>query len=148
MSWADMSSIDQSRSASLLLDAVEKGAFLLANNLYEGRFSDRAPNVGRWSFCFLAILFCTLCKSPAHPDYFVHICSCVCTDLEVYVLNTEADIQDLTFPHSYDSDSILEISATALQQYSNNGLWHAMKVTFYTCKSQYSAQHTASGPLV
>uniref|UniRef100_A0A672HIB7 Adhesion G protein-coupled receptor L1a n=1 Tax=Salarias fasciatus TaxID=181472 RepID=A0A672HIB7_SALFA len=87
VSWADMSSIDQSRSASLLLDAVEKGAFLLANNLYEGRFSDRSPNV----------------------------------DLEVYVLNTEADIQDLTFPHSYDSDSILQISALALQQYSNNG---------------------------
>ena len=47
---------------------------------------------------------------------------CVCADLEVYVLNTEADIQDLTFPHSYDSDSILKISALALQQYSNNGL--------------------------
>ncbi|CAG06092.1 unnamed protein product [Tetraodon nigroviridis] len=87
VSWADMNSVDQSRSASLLLDAVEKGAFLLANNLYEGRFSDRAPNV----------------------------------DLEVYVLNTEADMQDLTFPHSYDSDSILQISALALQQYSSNG---------------------------
>ncbi|KAM3865117.1 adhesion G protein-coupled receptor L1-like [Diretmus argenteus] len=87
VSWADMSNADQSRSASLLLDAIEKGAFLLANNLYEGRFSDRAPNV----------------------------------DLEVYVLNTEADIQDLTFPHTYDSDSILQISALALQQYSNNG---------------------------
>ncbi|XP_028998492.1 adhesion G protein-coupled receptor L1-like isoform X1 [Betta splendens] len=87
VSWNDMSSNDQSRAASLLLDAVEKGAFLLANNLYEGRFSDRAPNV----------------------------------DLEVYVLNTEADIQDLTFPHSYDSDSILQITAVALQQYSNNG---------------------------
>lgn len=46
VSWADMNGVDQSRSASLLLDAVEKGAFLLANNLYEGRFSDRAPNVG------------------------------------------------------------------------------------------------------
>ncbi|XP_034044763.1 adhesion G protein-coupled receptor L1-like isoform X2 [Thalassophryne amazonica] len=87
VSWADMSSTDQSRSASLLLDAVEKGAFLLANNLYEGRFSDRAANI----------------------------------DLEVYVLNTEVDIQDLTFPDSYDSDSILQISALALQQYSNNG---------------------------
>lgn len=50
VSWADMSSIDQSRSASLLLDAVGKGAFLLANNLYEGRFSDRAPNIGMRSF--------------------------------------------------------------------------------------------------
>lgn len=57
-----MSNIDQSRSASLLLDAVEKGAFLLANNLYEGRFSDRAPNVGRLTsfpafFSFLASLY-------------------------------------------------------------------------------------------
>lgn len=50
VSWADMSSIEQSRSASLLLDAVGKGAFLLANNLYEGRFSDRAPNIGMRSF--------------------------------------------------------------------------------------------------
>lgn len=60
VSWADMSSVDQSHSASLLLDAVEKGAFLLANNLYEGRFSDRAPNVGRWSLSLLAVLFYTL----------------------------------------------------------------------------------------
>lgn len=56
VSWADMSSIDQSRSASLLLDAVEKGAFLLANNLYEGRFSDRAPNIGTWCFSSSAVL--------------------------------------------------------------------------------------------
>lgn len=56
VSWADMSSVDQSHSASLLLDAVEKGAFLLANNLYEGRFSDRAPNVGTWSNFFFFYL--------------------------------------------------------------------------------------------
>ncbi|KAK6300951.1 hypothetical protein J4Q44_G00290490 [Coregonus suidteri] len=87
VSWADMKTTDQSRSASLLLDAMEKGAFLLANNIYEGRFSDRAPNV----------------------------------DLEVYVLNTEADLQDLVFPHSYDSDSVLQLSTAALQQYSSNG---------------------------
>lgn len=54
--------------------------------------------------------------------------SCFSADLEVYVLNTEADIQDLTFPHSYDSDSILQISALALQQYSNNGLLHTLKL--------------------
>lgn len=56
VSWADMNSVDQSRSASLLLDAVEKGAFLLANNLYEGRFSDRAPNVGM-SMCLRVSLY-------------------------------------------------------------------------------------------
>lgn len=56
ISWADMSSVDQSCSASLLIDAVEKGAFLLANNLYEGRFSDRSPNVGM-SLSVFALLF-------------------------------------------------------------------------------------------
>lgn len=70
VSWADMSNADQSRSASLLLDAVEKGAFLLANNLYEGRFSDRAPNVGMWSASFLVIflLLLLLLKQLAQSD--------------------------------------------------------------------------------
>lgn len=124
-----MSSADQSRSASLLLDAVEKGAFLLANNLYEGRFSDRAPNVGTCTFSSLST-FALFQKLPVEfslNTVRVCVCSRVHTDLEVYVLNTEADIQDLTFPHSYDSDSILQISALALQQYSNNGLWHIPK---------------------
>lgn len=40
-----------------------------------------------------------------------YVCSCVCTDLEMYVLNTKADMQDLTFPHSYNSNSILQIPA-------------------------------------
>lgn len=60
---------------------------------------------------------CNTCRRMLLP----RACLCSCADLEVYVLNTEADIQDLTFPHSYDSDSILQISALALQQYSNNG---------------------------
>lgn len=60
-------------------------------------------------------------RSGPETTSFCNSCVCVCADLEVYVLNTEADIQDLTFPHSYDSDSILQISALALQQYSNNG---------------------------
>lgn len=57
----------------------------------------------------------------------------MCADLEVYVLNTEADIKDLTFPHSYDSDSILQISALALQQYSKNGSWHDVKLINILC---------------
>lgn len=57
------------------------------------------------------------------------MCAFVYTDLEVYVLNTEADMQDLMFPHSYDSDSILQISALALQQYSSNGLLRSTKIS-------------------
>lgn len=62
-----------------------------------------------------------VCVHGSERSYTLSVCACVYTDLEVYVLNTEADIQDLTFPHSYDSDSILQISALALQQYSSNG---------------------------
>lgn len=133
VSWADMSNADQSRSASLLLDVVEKGAFLLANNLYDVRFSDRAPNIGTCSLVFL-LPFLASCLSSS-SNLLCFVCSCMCTDLEVYVLNTEADIKDLTFPHSYDSDSILQISALALQQYSNNGQWHTYT---YKCTSVLS----------
>ncbi|XP_042560812.1 adhesion G protein-coupled receptor L1-like [Clupea harengus] len=97
-SWQDMNSTEQSHTATMLLDVVEKGAFLLANNLYEGRFSDRAPNV----------------------------------DLEVYVLNTEADVQDLSFPHSYDSDSTIHLSSSTIKQYSRNG---QVKVVFAMFKN-------------
>lgn len=70
----------------------------------------------------LLLRFCWVLDMSSSAQLFF---PCALTDLEVYVLNTEADIQDLTFPHSYDSDSILQISALALQQYSNNGQWHA-----------------------
>lgn len=124
VAWADLSGTEQSRSASLLLDAVEKGAFLLANNLYESRFSYRAPNVGTWSLSLSLWFVWRLSSAYHHSQTLGHLCFCAWTDLEVYVLNTEAVIQDLTFPHSYDSDSILQISALALQQYSNNGQQH------------------------
>ncbi|KAL7845167.1 hypothetical protein AOLI_G00233590 [Acnodon oligacanthus] len=44
-SWQDMNVTEQSHTATMVLDVMEKASFLLANNLYEGRFSDRAPNV-------------------------------------------------------------------------------------------------------
>lgn len=69
-----------------------------------------------------------VCVHGSERSYTLFVCACVHTDLEVYVLNTEADIQDLTFPHSYDSDSILQISALALQQYSSNGPFNPMKL--------------------
>lgn len=45
-SWQDMNSTEQAHTATMLLDVLEKGAFLLANNMYGNRFSDRAPSVG------------------------------------------------------------------------------------------------------
>ena len=46
-SWQDMNTTEQAHTATMLLDVLEKGAFLLANNIYgENFFSDRAPNIG------------------------------------------------------------------------------------------------------
>ncbi len=50
------------------------------------------------------------------------VCVCVCvSDLEVYVLNTEMELKDLSFPNSYDSDSTIYVSASTIKQYSRNG---------------------------
>uniref|UniRef100_A0A4W4HK15 Adhesion G protein-coupled receptor L1a n=1 Tax=Electrophorus electricus TaxID=8005 RepID=A0A4W4HK15_ELEEL len=97
-SWQDMNTTEQSHTATMMLDVMEKGSFLLANNLYNGEFSDRAPNV----------------------------------DLEVYVLNTETEVKDLFFPHSYDSDSTIHLSTATIKQYSRNG---QVKVVFALYKN-------------
>lgn len=46
-SWQDMNSTEQSHTATMLLDVLEKGAFLLANNMYGKNFTDRAPSIGK-----------------------------------------------------------------------------------------------------
>ncbi|KAG7460259.1 hypothetical protein MATL_G00219500 [Megalops atlanticus] len=97
-SWQDMNSTEQAHTATMLLDVMEKGAFLLANNLYDNRFTDRATNI----------------------------------DLEVYVLNTEMDLQDLSFPQSHLSDSSIQLSASTVKQYSRNG---QVKVVFVLYKN-------------
>ncbi|XP_043090588.1 adhesion G protein-coupled receptor L1-like [Puntigrus tetrazona] len=97
-SWQDMNVTEQSHTATMLLDVMEKGAFLLANNLYGGHFSDRAPNV----------------------------------DLEVRVLNTETESQDLSFPQNGPSDSSIQLSASTFKQYSRNG---QVKVVFVLYKN-------------
>uniref|UniRef100_A0A3Q2DK75 Adhesion G protein-coupled receptor L1a n=1 Tax=Cyprinodon variegatus TaxID=28743 RepID=A0A3Q2DK75_CYPVA len=97
-SWQDMNSTEQAHTATMLLDVLEKGAFLLANNMYGNRFSDRAPSV----------------------------------DLEVHVVNTEMDLQDLSFPQNYASDSTIQLSASTIKQYSRNG---QVKVVFILYKN-------------
>ncbi len=47
-SWQDMNSTEQAHTATMLLDVMEKGAFLLANNMYNSHFSDHATNVGEF----------------------------------------------------------------------------------------------------
>uniref|UniRef100_A0A8C5H2X2 Adhesion G protein-coupled receptor L1-like n=1 Tax=Gouania willdenowi TaxID=441366 RepID=A0A8C5H2X2_GOUWI len=95
-SWQDMNSTEQAHTATMLLDVLEKGAFLLANNMYGNRFTDRAPN------------------------------------LEVHVVNTEMDLQDLSFPQNYPSDSSIQLSASTIKHYSRNG---QVKVVFILYKN-------------
>ncbi|KAA0705234.1 Adhesion G protein-coupled receptor L1 [Triplophysa tibetana] len=97
-SWQDMNSTEQAHTATMLLDVMEKGAFLLANNMYNNHFSDHAANV----------------------------------DLEVRVLNTETDSQDLFFPQNGPSDSSIQLSASTFKQYSRNG---QVKVVFVLYKN-------------
>ncbi|XP_061158512.1 adhesion G protein-coupled receptor L1 isoform X4 [Syngnathus typhle] len=97
-SWQDMNSTEQAHTATMLLDILEKGAFLLANNMYGTRFSDRAANI----------------------------------DLEVHVLNTEMELQDLSFPLNHANDSTIHLSASTIKQYSRNG---QVKVVFIMYKN-------------
>uniref|UniRef100_A0A3P8QS46 Adhesion G protein-coupled receptor L1a n=1 Tax=Astatotilapia calliptera TaxID=8154 RepID=A0A3P8QS46_ASTCA len=97
-SWQDMNSTEQSHTATMLLDVLEKGAFLLANNMYGKNFTDRAM--------------------PSH--------------LQVHVVNTEMDMQDLSFPQNYASDSTIQLSASTIKQYSRNG---QVKVVFILYKN-------------
>ncbi|MBN3323466.1 AGRL1 protein, partial [Atractosteus spatula] len=52
--------------------------------------------------------------------------------LEVWVLNTEADLQNLSFPQSFPSDSSIQLSASTIKQNSRTGV---VKVVFLLYKN-------------
>uniref|UniRef100_A0A8C6TRC1 Adhesion G protein-coupled receptor L1a n=1 Tax=Neogobius melanostomus TaxID=47308 RepID=A0A8C6TRC1_9GOBI len=97
-SWQDMNNTEQAHTATMLLDVLEKGAFLLANNIG----------------CSWPI------RNTDKPT------------LEVHVLNTEMELQDLSFPQNYASDSAIQLSASTIKQYSRNG---QVKVVFLLYKN-------------
>lgn len=48
-SWKDMNSSEQAHAATMLLDTLEEGAFVLADNLLEPtRVSMPTENIGKW----------------------------------------------------------------------------------------------------
>lgn len=55
-SWQDMNSTEQAHTATMLLDVLEKGAFLLANNMYGNHFSDRAASIGKKTVLIVLIM--------------------------------------------------------------------------------------------
>uniref|UniRef100_A0AAQ4RUU7 Adhesion G protein-coupled receptor L1a n=1 Tax=Gasterosteus aculeatus aculeatus TaxID=481459 RepID=A0AAQ4RUU7_GASAC len=94
-SWQDMNSTEQAHTATMLLDVLEKGAFLIDGVLIIRNLSMNS-------------------------------------NLEVHVLNTEMDLQDLSFPQNYGSDSSIQLSASTIKQYSRNG---QVKVVFILYKN-------------
>ncbi|XP_030050573.1 adhesion G protein-coupled receptor L1 [Microcaecilia unicolor] len=93
-SWKDMNATEQVHTATMLLDILEEGAFLLADNVKEpARFITAKPNVV----------------------------------LEVTVLNTEGQVQELVFPQENLSESSIQLSASTIKQNSRNGV---VKVVF------------------
>ncbi|XP_060037844.1 adhesion G protein-coupled receptor L1 isoform X2 [Erinaceus europaeus] len=93
-SWQDMNGTEQAHTATMLLDVLEEGAFLLADNVREpARFLAAKQNVV----------------------------------LEVTVLSTEGQVQELVFPQDHPGDSSIQLSANTIKQNSRNGV---VKVVF------------------
>ncbi|XP_066482693.1 adhesion G protein-coupled receptor L2 isoform X1 [Tiliqua scincoides] len=98
-SWKDMNSSEQAHAATMLLDTLEEGAFVLADNLLEP----------------------TRVAMPT--DHIV---------LEVAVLSTEGQVQDLKFPQGNAGGNSIQLSSSTVKQNSRNGL---AKLVFIIYKS-------------
>ncbi|XP_072723222.1 adhesion G protein-coupled receptor L2 isoform X3 [Ciconia boyciana] len=98
-SWKDMNSSEQAHAATMLLDTLEEGAFVLADNLLEPtRVSMPTENIV----------------------------------LDVAVLITEGQVQDLKFPQGSKGGNSIQLSASTVKQNSRNGL---AKLVFIIYKS-------------
>ncbi|XP_062437942.1 adhesion G protein-coupled receptor L2 isoform X3 [Rhea pennata] len=98
-SWKDMNSSEQAHAATMLLDTLEEGAFVLADNLLEPtRVSMPTENIV----------------------------------LDVAVLITEGQVQDLKFPQGGKGGNSIQLSASTVKQNSRNGL---AKLVFIIYKS-------------
>ncbi|XP_039176982.1 adhesion G protein-coupled receptor L2 isoform X5 [Crotalus tigris] len=98
-SWKDMNSSEQAHAATMLLDTLEEGAFVLADNLLEP----------------------TRVAMPT--DHIV---------LEVAVVSTEGQVQDLKFPQGNARGNSIQLSSSTVKQNSRNGL---AKLVFIIYKS-------------
>ncbi|GAA6105871.1 adhesion G protein-coupled receptor L1 isoform X1 [Tachysurus ichikawai] len=97
--WRDMNSSEQAHTATMLLDIMEKGAFLLANNMYDTRFSDHAPNIGIF-----------LRSSSDLPQIFLGSSS----DLLHLFLRSSSDLPQIFFTSSLDLPQIFLGSSSDL----------------------------------
>lgn len=143
-SWKDMNATEQVHTATMLLDVLEEGAFLLADNVREpARFLAAKQNVGEccgltvassganlelWGLPVPETMREALTPWPfGPPDWgqtptpYALPSSSVPTVLEVTVLNTEGQVQELVFPQEYPSENSIQLSANTIKQNSRNG---------------------------
>ncbi|KAK2087510.1 Adhesion G protein-coupled receptor L1 [Saguinus oedipus] len=132
-SWKDMNATEQVHTATMLLDVLEEGAFLLADNVREpARFLAAKENVGGDTQP-LGALPQGLIMQPEPLDQEQTPTACalpspVPTVLEVTVLNTEGQVQELVFPQEeYPRKNSIQLSAKTIKQNSRNGV---VKVVF------------------
>ncbi|XP_019386752.1 PREDICTED: adhesion G protein-coupled receptor L2 isoform X8 [Crocodylus porosus] len=98
-SWKDMNSSEQAHAATMLLDTLEEGAFVLADNFVDPtRVSMPTENIV----------------------------------LEVAMLSTEGQVQDLKFPQGSKGGNSIQLSSSTIKQNSRNGL---AKLVFIIYKS-------------
>ncbi|XP_072245507.1 adhesion G protein-coupled receptor L2 isoform X12 [Leuresthes tenuis] len=109
-SWQDMNSTEQTHTATMLLDTLEEGAFVLADNLIEP----------------------AIVKVPA--DNII---------LDVYVLNTDGQVQDFKFPQSSKSGVSIQLSANTVKLNSRNGVARLVFV-LYKNLSQFLSTENAT----
>ncbi|KAJ8273969.1 hypothetical protein COCON_G00085940 [Conger conger] len=109
-SWADMNSTEQTHSATMLLDTLEEGAFVLADNLME-------PAV---------------VKVPAENVI-----------LDVYVLSTEGQVQDLRFPHTSQPGASIQLSSNTVKLNSRSGVAKLVFVLYKQLGQFLSAENAS-----
>ncbi|XP_025057424.1 adhesion G protein-coupled receptor L2 isoform X9 [Alligator sinensis] len=98
-SWKDMNSSEQAHAATMLLDTLEEGAFVLADNFVDPtRVSMPTENIV----------------------------------LEVAMLSTEGQVEDLKFPQGSKGGNSIQLSSSTIKQNSRNGL---AKLVFIIYKS-------------
>lgn len=148
-SWKDMNATEQVHTATMLLDVLEEGAFLLADNVREpARFLAAKQNVGecrpqagassgtnlapwglpgRETIGCLAPWFSTVGLLPLSSPldggdpHHIRLAIPFPAVLEVTVLNTEGQVQELVFPQEYPSENSIQLSANTIKQNSRNG---------------------------
>ncbi|KAF3837014.1 hypothetical protein F7725_004478 [Dissostichus mawsoni] len=104
--WRQLSTAEQLRAATTLLDTVEQGAFILADNLLKTDIvQENTENIRE----------CKQCLSLHAGAIYM------CIYLEVARMSTDGNLPDLKFPQTGGQGNSIHLSANTLKQHGRNG---------------------------